>query len=484
MFASSVILNGAAFTSEGVYVSTNGGLNWSGSDTCKGQNISNHGGDPSIMIDKFGKFVITHIGNPSVQPGVYSHFSTNNGVSWSNASTITTQQPEDKGSSILDYNSLSPNYGNIYAVWVNLNLLPYSVQFASSSNSGQSWLTPVTVNPGNTNRCSGGSVITGPDGKIYITWAGLSGVSPFIEVFAGFATSTNAGLNWNFTQNIFDMTGIAGTLTFPQGSIRTNGLPQVAMDVTNGPFKGWLYIVTTEKNRLPAGSDPDIIFHRSTDGGTTWSQGIRVNQDPLNNGKLQYFPSMCIDSLGGIDIIFYDNRNTSNDSMEVFIARSKDGGNTWFEKAISDHRLQPKPILGGSSLFQGDHIAINTVNNKIYALWMDNYSGIYQNWIKIIDLSTIGIINISQQVPDKFKLLQNYPNPFNPSTNIQFRIQKSGNVKLDVFDITGKLVATLVNQKLSYGTYEVKYSGISSGIYLYRLTTDDFMQTKKMIEIK
>ena len=67
------------FVSEGVYVSTDGGQNWFGSDTCKGANIFFHGGDPSIAIDKNGTFILTRKGTSSFQ-GIYSHFSNDNGL--------------------------------------------------------------------------------------------------------------------------------------------------------------------------------------------------------------------------------------------------------------------------------------------------------------------------------------------------------------------------------------------------------------------
>ena len=488
MFASDVIISGA-LTNTGIYISTNSGITWFGHDTLSGSNVNpnNNGGDPSVMIDKFGNFVITHVGNLSGPPfggGLYSHFSTNQGLTWNNTSTITTTQVEDKGSSTVDYSPISPYYGYIFTAFVNQYATPHPlVQFSSSSNSGQTWSSVISINAGNPNNCSGGSIRVSYDGKIYVTWAGMT-QSPIYEIFAGFASSSNAGVNWNVTQNVFSMHGIFGTLNFGNGDIRVNGLPQVEVDNSTGIRRGWIYIITSEKNLSPAGSDPDIILHRSTDEGVSWSNGIRVNQDPINNGKVQYFPSMCIDSLGGIDIIYYDNRNSTSDSVEVFIARSKDGGNSWFEKPISDHKLLPQPIFGGASNFQGDKITAIATSDKIYMSWMDKFSGIYQIWLKIVDLSSIDVKNISTTVPDKFELLQNYPNPFNPSTKIQFRIQKSGFVKLDVFDINGRLLNTPVNQTLSYGTYEINYSGESSGIYFYRLTSGNFTQTKKMIMVK
>ena len=102
----------------------------------------------------------------------------------------------------------------------------------------------------------------------------------------------------------------------------------------------------------------------------------------------------------------------------------------------------------------------------------------------------IGIQQISSEIPDKFSLSQNYPNPFNPSTNINFSIPAVETtrwvVSLLVYDITGREVATLVNQSLTPGTYSVNWdaSNYPSGIYFYRLTSGDFSQTNKMILIK
>ena len=86
----------------------------------------------------------------------------------------------------------------------------------------------------------------------------------------------------------------------------------------------------------------------------------------------------------------------------------------------------------------------------------------------------------------KFSLLQNYPNPFNPKTKIKVEIAKLGNVKLVVYDILGREVAKLVNEKLKPGTYEVEFDGnnYSSGVYFYKLITNDFSEVKKMLLIK
>jgi hypothetical protein len=98
---------------------------------------------------------------------------------------------------------------------------------------------------------------------------------------------------------------------------------------------------------------------------------------------------------------------------------------------------------------------------------------------------TTGIHN-SNETPDKYELFQNYPNPFNPITNIKFSMPKSGHVRLKVYDILGKLVAELVNEFKPHGNYLVDFSAsdLASGVYFYRLETDDFTDVKKMVLVK
>jgi hypothetical protein len=491
MFASAVTINTSnGFKSEGVYVTTNGGLSWFGSDTCKGQSIFNHGGDPGVVIDKNGIFIITHIG--SLFTGVYSHYSSDYGLNWSSSYTLTSQQPEDKGTLTTDNLPGSPYYGRTYCSWVNF-VSPFPVLVSYTTNSAVSWTSPVAINSPPPSRCSGGYIHTGPNGEVYDVWSGVPNVTPFTEDFAGFAVSINGGVTWSVYQNIFDMNGINGTLT-SKGNIRVNGLPRIGVDLTNGSRRGWIYVITTEKNIAPAGSDPDILLHRSTNSGLTWSAGIKVNKDPINNGKIQYFPAIEIDSTGAVNILYYDDRNTSSDSAEVYLSRSNDGGNSWNEYLISEHRFKPKAILGGPSSYQGDFISLLANGSKLYSIWMDDYSGTYQIWTALIDLNTIGINKIDTKVPEKYSIFQNYPNPFNPSTRIRFDIPQyailSGAnnqwVELKIYDILGHELTTLVNEHLQPGTYEIQWDGSNypSGTYFYKIDAGDFVQSKKMILIK
>lgn len=100
--------------------------------------------------------------------------------------------------------------------------------------------------------------------------------------------------------------------------------------------------------------------------------------------------------------------------------------------------------------------------------------------------STIGIKNISTEIPAVYELSQNYPNPFNPFTTIRFAIPKRDLVKIKVYDVLGKMVSELVNEQLDAGFYEVSFNGqsLSSGLYFYRIESSGFIQTKKMLLVK
>ncbi len=92
----------------------------------------------------------------------------------------------------------------------------------------------------------------------------------------------------------------------------------------------------------------------------------------------------------------------------------------------------------------------------------------------------------SPEVPQGFQLQQNYPNPFNPSTDISYTITKAGNVTLKVYNMLGQEVATLVNGYQAANTYKVNFnaSGLSSGVYFYKLSTGSNEMTKKMVLMK
>ena len=98
----------------------------------------------------------------------------------------------------------------------------------------------------------------------------------------------------------------------------------------------------------------------------------------------------------------------------------------------------------------------------------------------------IGINPVSSIVPDKFSLFQNYPNPFNPATKIKFDIAKQSNAKIIIYDAVGREITVVLNEQLRAGTYSIDWNANNypSGVYFYKLQTESYSETKKMMLIK
>ncbi len=118
------------------------------------------------------------------------------------------------------------------------------------------------------------------------------------------------------------------------------------------------------------------------------------------------------------------------------------------------------------------------------AVYTQTYYGwAVEKWVFDGDLGVLNIEQVSATVPRNYQLKQNYPNPFNPTTTIEFSIKQSGFVSLNIYNVMGQKVATLINNNLPAGTYQVVFDAgqLAAGIYFYQLVTDDFRATKKMI---
>ncbi|MEJ2505297.1 MAG: T9SS type A sorting domain-containing protein, partial [Ignavibacteriaceae bacterium] len=105
----------------------------------------------------------------------------------------------------------------------------------------------------------------------------------------------------------------------------------------------------------------------------------------------------------------------------------------------------------------------------------------------IVEVSPTTAVDEDQKVqPSEYSLSQNYPNPFNPTTNINYKISKSGYVSLKVYDVLGNEVTTLVNEVKPAGEYEVQFgsSSLASGVYYYQLKAGNLAETKKMILLR
>ncbi len=221
-------------------------------------------------------------------------------------------------------------------------------------------------------------------------------------------------------------------------------------------------------------------FYKTTDGGDSWF--LTLTMPGAFVTALHFFNENTGLAAGDYNEIlkttdggynwtttgFYDRGYKIQflNSLTGYLGSSKttDGGNTWFKQN-----------------FEGTDF--DFVTSEIgYGI------GGYGAILKTTDGGgvSVGILNTTTTEAKNYSLSQNYPNPFNPETKIQFSIPKNGFVKIIVYDLLGREVNELVNEFKQQGSYGISFNGanLSSGIYFYKLITDDFIETKKMILIK
>lgn len=478
------------------YWSTDGGTSWS-----SGTIVSSSWGvwgDPICSVDTTGVFFYYHLAqNPSLPfpnwiDRIVSQKSTNGGATYIDPGTYMGLNPgklQDKEGVGVDWTH-GPRGNWIYVTWTqfddygqNLPNDSSRILFSRSSDAGNTWSSAIRINH-QSGRCldddftmEGAVPSVGPNGEVYVAWAGPSSFTGPDNFKIFFDKSTDGGNTW-LPDNIIAGNQRGGWDYVVPGVYRNNGLPSTLCDVSNGPFRGNIYINYTDS----AGADDhDVMVLRSTNGGANWSAPIRVNDDPP--GKEQFFSWMAIDQVTGyIYIVFYDRRNYADAFTDVYMAHSTDGGSTWINERISSSPFQPT-----NSVFFGDYNGISAYNGHIRPMWTRLSGNQLSVWTALINFP-IGIEPVSNEIPKQFSLYQNYPNPFNPSTKIKFDLpeQNSGMTTLKVYDALGKLVSTLVSGELNAGRYEINWdaSGLSGGVYFYTLRSGSLMQTRKLVVAK
>ena len=353
--------------------------------------------------------------------------STDNGVSW-------------------QYGNNEMSRNNIYSLTaVNHTLFAGTNNgLFTSTDNGDSW------NSSNTGF---------PDTAIY----GFLTTDSLIMAFthgAGIFISSDMGQSWNSVNSgltnkyVYSMTKIgdkiyAGTKAgLYQSSLYTFNWSMAGTELSNKSVTA----LAVKDDYLLAGTDSSGLYY-STDFGENWSIGINKESPWLTHVPV-------------LTIFVVDNWILISNALGIF----KSYDNEFYWKG-EDHR---KSYVYNATQFiiSRDTLVAGTIKN---GLWTRPVS----------EVTNVEMLN-SESIPSEFNLSQNYPNPFNPVTNIRFSISKQTNVKITVYNILGQSIQKLIDEKKSPGVYEVQFDGshLASGIYFYRLETDNFSQTKKLLLLK
>jgi hypothetical protein len=514
----------AATNLNNYYISLDTGKTWT-----QNTQTSSYGvwGDPVIDIDTSGHVYYFHLSNP---PGgnwidrIVCQKSTDIGTTWSNGTFtgLNGSKAQDKHWSIVDRTNNA-----IYLTWTQFDDYGSSnpndsslILFSKSIDGGINWSTPLRLNEvagdciDSDNTVEGATPAMGPNGEIYVAWAGPDGLV--------FDRSMDGGNTWLQDDILIDLQAGSWDYNIP-GISRCNGLPVLKCDLSGGPNHGTIYVNwSDQRNGL---NNTDVFLSKSTDGGNTWSPASKVNTD--NTGRHQFLTWMDIDQTNGyLHFVFYDRRNYSNNQTDVFLAYSKDGGTTFKNEIVSESSFTPS--LG---IFFGDYNNIVAHNNVVRPIWTRLQSGALSIWtditprdfsndtiiltdtLVVIDttiiidtVTTIDtiIINDTTVIYDTTAVydtiytslgninnaleFSQYPNPVHEMTYVSFKLYQKAQISLKLYDTLGQEVLSIIDsEERAYGKYiipiYVKAHDLPSGKYYCKLSVDDDTKTLSVIVI-
>jgi hypothetical protein len=476
-----VIIAGA--NNENYYISEDTGRTWTSHIL-----TSNYGvwGDPCISVDTAGHFYFFHLSNPP-------------GGNW--IDRIVCQKTEDKGKTWNDgtytglngakaqdkqWCAIDRKNNNMYLTWTQFdrygstNLKDSSIiLFSKSTDAGNTWSQPLRINKAagdcidDDKTVEGATPAIGPNGEIYVSWAGPNGLV--------FNRSKDEGKTWLPNEIKIDSMPGGWNYAIP-GLIRANGLPVTACDTSKGLFRGTIYVNWSDQRN--GENNTDIWLAKSTDGGNTWSAPIKVNDDFGN--KHQFLTWMSIDQTTGyLYFVFYDRRNYSDNNTDVFVAVSKDGGKTFI-----NHKISETPFKPSASVFFGDYTNIVAHNGIIRPIWARLAGSQLSVWTDLttLDAITTGVADVSVKEENTLDF-ENYPNPSTQAAYVSFKLHETSTVNLSIYNLQGKLLGKVIqNQKRSTGKYIEKIDfekmHISAGTYFMRLDVNGKTKTLKMIVVE
>jgi len=461
------------------YYSDDAGYTWQ-----QGTLVSQeHGvwGDPVLLCDTAGAFYFFHLSNPPqgnwIDRIVCQKTETLGGT-WNDGTAmgLNGTKAQDKHWAAVDWKT-----NNIYVTWTQFDEYgtndpskKSNIMFSRSFDAGMSWSPAMQINEvsgdcvDDDNTTEGAVPCVGPEGQIYVSWAGPAGLV--------FDRSYDQGDTW-LDEDIF-VSDIGGGWAYDiPGIYRANGMPVTTCDTSGGIFHGTIYINFSDQVNGP--DDTDVWLVKSTDGGNTWTEPRRVNDDPP--GKHQFFTWMTVDQTNGhLWFVYYDRRNYSNNNTDVYMALSTDGGETFINFPVSE-----SPFLPNSGIFFGDYTNITAHNNVVRPMWARCHNNQMSIWTAIVDPTVVGIEEqVKAGIP--FSMEQSYPNPFAESTWISFKLHEPAPVFLAVFDHTGRQIAVLADHaQYQPGKYTYQFNAsemnMASGVYYFTLISNDFVQRQKIV---
>lgn len=451
------------FRQAGYAFTTNGGQTW----TFPGSiNSGVFRSDPVLDIDTDGTFYYNSL---TSNDGIYTckvFRSTDGGQSWDEG---VEAKGGDKQWMVIDKTD-GPGKDNNYSYWTSYWSSCQPGNFTRSVDKGESYGPCVSVlgDP------YWGTLAVAPDGALYISGSGWYGIMV--------AKSTNAqhplvSTSWDFYTDV-NMDGdiTSGADVNPGGLL---GQANIAVDYSTSACNGNVYVLASIARNN--GDPGDVMFSRSIDGGLSWTNPHRVNQD-FSFSNTQWFGTMSVAPNGRIDAVWLDTRDAPaglSRMSALYYSYSVNQGETWSINQRISESFDPH-VGWPNQEKMGDYFHSISDDGGVHLAWANTLNGGQDVYYSRIALDLTAVQNNLQEP----LLLSVFPNPVAQKAQLTYQSSSGGTVNIQLFDVRGKLMYSTNETEIKVGTNStiLNLGDWPNGVYFCTLSTAAMAKTIKIIK--
>jgi len=361
----------------GVFESYDSGLTWTELQP-PGVSVYSLTSDPVTTFDELGNGYFTLL---TRGPTGLDMLKKQPGLGWEWPVIVDRTTSTDKQWIMGDQDPLliSPFAGNLYMSWTSFGGPVTGIVFSRSLDRNNLWSSPIRLTDGD---IQGSVPGVAPDGTVYVVYGRGIFYGPTPGTME-FVKSSDGGATFGSSQVAANIVAIPYQLPDPFNNLRNFRTPASLPAFSVSPTNGNLYIAWADYRY----GDSDIYFTSSTNGGTSWSTPVRLNNDPLSNGIDQFQPQVSVAPNGRVAVMWFDRRlpcpdlpwipvahvGKVNGCIDTFVTRSYDDGQTWTSNACASAQTWDwtlnLPIDGGGNGFIGDYQGIASNNDYDFPFW-------------------------------------------------------------------------------------------------------------------